>query len=210
MSTTKKLPKAVAVLGLSGITVPKLVLKTNLIIGKMAGNTNFPTPTPTLTLVTTQLNKLITAQDLVQTKVSGSAVAMHAEAKSLEVLLKQLAAYVAAIATSNFAEAAVIIESAGMNIRQQKALAGKTFSAKLGKTPGTVLLNTKAAARSSYLYEMTTDPSTAASWAQIAICQTVRFTQIGLTSGIRYYFRVAVITKAVPGLWSPVLNVIIP
>jgi hypothetical protein len=210
MSKIIKLPKTIAVLGLSRITVPGLILKTSLIEGKMTGNTYFPSPLPALSVITTQLGKLVAAQNLVQTKVSGSASAMHAEAKTLEILLKQLTSYVETTANNDPPNAIVIIESAGLQIRKHTSHGQKVFSAKLGKTPGTVLLNTKAAVRSSYLFEMTTDPNTATSWAQIAISQTVKFTQIGLTSGIRYYFRVAVITKSVQGTWSPVLNVIIP
>jgi hypothetical protein len=210
MSKTIKIPKTIAVLGLAHITIPQLILKTDLISGKLTGNTNFPSPLPALATITTQLGKLVAAQNLVQTRVSGSASAMHAEAKALEILLKQLTSYVETIANNDPPNAIVLIESAGLKIKQYTPRGAKVFSAKSGKTPGTVLLNTKAAARSSYLYEMTTDPNTATSWAQIAISQTVKFTQIGLTSGIRYYFRVAVITKAIQGTWSPVLNVIIP
>jgi hypothetical protein len=210
MSTVKKVTKWTVVLGLGKLTVSQAIANTKLYIDKMTGNSNFPTPVPLLSVMTTQLNKLDAAYTLAQSKTKGTAAAMRTELKVNNVLLKQLAGYVEAVANSNHDQGVSIIEGAGMNVRKRPVYVPKTFAVVLGKTPGTVLLSTHAVPKSSYLYEMTTDPTLATGWSTVVINQTVKYTKAGLTSGTRYYFRVSVITKGMQASYSPVLNVIIP
>jgi hypothetical protein len=211
MSTIKKEPKHVAVLDLTKLTVPQILLKATNIVTKMTGNVHFPTPTPTLAAVSAAITLASDALATAQTKAKGTASPMHAAVKALEILLKQLLAYVETTANADEANGVAIIESAGMSVRKTATRKPKVFTAvNIPLSPGSVLLNTKSVPRSVYHYQMTTDPNTGSSWVTISINQVVKYIKTGLTSGTKYYFRVAVITKSIEGPWSPVLSVSIP
>ncbi len=210
MTTTKKVPKHIAVLAMSKLTVPQLLLKATAIVDKMTGNAYFPTPVPTLASVTAAITLASNALATAQSRAKGTASPMHAAVKALMIQMKQLQSYVETTANADEANAIAIIESAGMSVRKTTTHKPKVFTAVNGTAPGSVLLNTKSQPRSVYIYQMTTDPSTATSWVTISTSQVVKYIKTGLTSGTKYYFRVAVITKSVEGPWSSVLSVIIP
>jgi hypothetical protein len=210
MSRKLKVLKQEAVLGLKHISTPQLIANTKLYLQKMTGNPNFPAPSPSLTLVFGQLTKLEASYTVSQSRALGTASQMQTDKKALIILLKALAAYVELIANADPDNAVAIIESSGMRVKRKGTPPPKIFSVVLSKDPNTVELNTKAETGGIYLYEMSTDPNNPASWGMVVFSKQVKCTKSGLTSGVRYYFRVAVIIKTVQGPWSPVLNVIIP
>jgi hypothetical protein len=210
MSTKPKVTKQEVALGLSKLTVPQMITNTKLYVQNMTGNTNFPTPSPALSTVSTQLAKLEASYTVSLTRVKGSVAAMHEDRIALVVLLKALASYVEQIGNSVPETAASVISSSGMPLKKAKPHVNKTFSVTLSKDPDTVILNTKAERASSYLYQVTTDATNANGWTNVIISNTAKYTKNGFSSGTRYYFRVAVITKNVQGPWSPVLSVIVP
>jgi hypothetical protein len=125
-------------------------------------------------------------------------------------MLKGLAGYVETAANADPPNAENIINSSGMPVKKTPVIQPKIFTAVAMKTPGIVRLNSKATPRASYVYEMTTDPATPASWSNIYIGGIVKFDKTGLTTGTRYYFRVAVSLKGILGAWSHTLSVIVP
>jgi hypothetical protein len=211
MSTTPKVQKKLVALGLSKLSAPQVIANTKLYVQKMTGNTNFPTPTPSLTTVSTQLATLETAYTLSQTRVKGSVSKMKVELKALEILLKNLASYVETIANADPDNAENIINSSGMPVKKPRTVQPKLFTAVLTKIPGQVRLDSKAVNRSScYIYQMTTDPNAATSWQTILTSNNVKDLVNGLASNTRYYFRVAVSTKGIQGAWSTPINVLMP
>jgi hypothetical protein len=207
MSTKQK--KQIVALGISKLPVPQLIANTRHYVTEMTGNSNFPNPNPTLASVTAQVNLVETDYDISLTRVKGSVSKMKAEVRSLMILLKALAAYVEGIANANSDHAADIIASAGMPLKKPAVHPPKTFSVKQGTLSGTVVLNTKGVRSSAYIYQMTTDPTNAASWATIYIGTRVKFIKDGLTHATHYSFRVAVSTKGVQGDWSNVLTLLV-
>jgi hypothetical protein len=209
MTAKAKAKKKLVALSTSKLTTTQIIANAQHYVGQMTGNAHFPTPNPALALITTQADATQKAYDTSLTRIRGSAGIMHTELKKLTIDLKLLAAYVENVANADPDNAESIINQAGMMVKKPSVRKPKTFSADPGKAPGSVLLNTKAEKGGVYLYEMTTDPNTASSWTVISTDNKVKFTKTGLSSGIRYYFRVAVVVKSVQGSWSPVLNVII-
>jgi len=210
MNNKAKVQKVLVALGLSKLTVPQLIANTRLYVQNMTGNVNFPTPTPTLAAVSAQQAKLEAAYTLSQTRVKGAVSDMHTEQKALHILLKSLATYVEAIANATPEQAVGIIESSGMPVKKPSVHAPKTFTVKTTATPGEVELNTKAVKKAIYTYAMTTDPNTATSWVDIIVNNDVKNTHGGLSSGTRYYFRVATTVKGIQSPWSSVINIIMP
>ncbi|MFI5151648.1 MAG: hypothetical protein ACHQRM_18125 [Bacteroidia bacterium] len=212
MSTSKKkVPKKEAALKLGRLPVAQVISNAKHYVQSMTGNAYFPSPTPPLSAVSTQISKLESAVAVAQTRVRGSVGAMNVERKALTIQLLNLASYVQTIANADPDNSEIIITSAGMDVKKASVKPPKIFSVTLSKTiPNAVVLNTKAVKASSYIYEMTTDTTNPNGWTVAIISNTVKYTKTGFASGTRYYFRVAVITKNIQGPWSPVLNVIIP
>jgi hypothetical protein len=210
MSTISKLPKKSTALGLSQQSVSQIITSANHYVQCMTGNVHFPAPTPTLAAVDAQILVLTAAYNVSLTRVKGAANKMHVELSTLKVLLKGLAGYVETMANADPQNAENIINSSGMPVKKTPVHQPKIFSAVAMKTPGMVRLNSKAVPRASYVYEMTTDLTNAASWTNIFIGGQVKFDKTGLTSGTRYYFRVAVSIKGVLSAWSHDLSVLVP
>jgi hypothetical protein len=209
MSTKTKTEKSLVSLGISGIAVPKLILNTRHYVTNMTGNAVFPNPTPPLATITTQVNLLETNYNISVTRVKGSVAAMRTTEKQLLILIKGLAAYVETIANADPENALKIISEAGMEPKKTAARPPKKFSLTNGKLSGTVVINDKAVVRGTYLYQMTTDPNTPASWVQVYAGGNVKFTKTGLTTGTRYYFRAAISVKGIQGNWSAPLDILV-
>ncbi|HXC05766.1 MAG TPA: hypothetical protein VNZ86_13485 [Bacteroidia bacterium] len=207
---SKKVAKKLAALYLSKLTPPQVVALAEHCVAQMTGNAHFPAPNPALSTVTAQATALSNAYNVSQTRARGTVGAMHVELKKLDVLLKLLAAYVESIANADPLNAEIIIQSAGMIVKKPAARAPKTFTAIPGKLKGQVILNTKAAKQSAYIYQITTDPNTGNSWTTVYSGTKVKFIVTGLTSATHQYFRVAYNTKGVQGNWSDPAQVLVP
>ena len=167
MSTTTTLPKKSTALGLSKQSVSQILTSSNHYVQCMTGNSHFPAPSPTLAAVAAQILVLTAAYNTSLTRAKGAASKMHVELNALKVLLKGLAGYVETEANADPQNAENIILSAGMPVKKASVKLPKTFTAVAMKTPGVVRLNSKATLRATYVYEMTTDPNTASTWANI-------------------------------------------
>jgi hypothetical protein len=206
MSSKSKIQKKRVALGLSKLTPTQVVVLARHISQSMTGNAIFPNPTPALTTIDAQAAALEAGYSLTLTRAKGSVDQMHVERKTLTTSLMQLASYVEVVANANPDNASSIIGVSGMPEKKPMVRKPKGFSVTAGKDPASVKITTQAVKRGIYVYEMTTDPATATSWAVIYTGNTVKFLKTGLTSGTRYYFRYAVITAGVQGNWSPVVN----
>ncbi len=198
--------KKLVSLGISYLPVPQLIQNAQHYVTSMTGNTNFPTPNPALSDITTAVNLLESDYEKSLTRVKGSVATMHTDERALKILVKALAAYVEGIANADAAQTSEIIASAGMNEKKPLVRKPKTFTAIPGTIKGTVILNIKAVLRSAYMYEMTTDSTGATGWTTIYMGTKTKFTATALTSNTHYYFRYMVSTKGVQGNWSAVIQ----
>jgi hypothetical protein len=206
--SAKPKKKSIA-LGLSKVTVPVMIQNARHYVTSMTGNVNFPNPSPSLVSITSQINLLEADYTVALTRVKGSVAKMRTEERGLVILLKPLAAYVEGIANADVLHTSEIIASSGMPEKKPAVLKPKVFTVVQGTVKGSVNLNSKAARNSAYIYQMTTDPTTVASWTTIYTGTKVKFSKTGLTSSTRYYFRVAVSTKGVQENWSTVIDVMV-
>jgi hypothetical protein len=209
MSVKPKVVKHLVALGLPKLTPPQVVAIARHFAQQMTGNAHFPNPSPQLVEITNQATVLENAYALSLTRAKGSVSKMHVELKTLARLLKGLSIYVETEANVDPENADNIISSSGMPVKKKGARPPKSFTAIAGKNPGTAILDNKAILRSIYIYQITTDPNNAVSWVTIATDVKVKLIKSGLSSGTRYFFRTAIITKGVQGAWSPVRDVMI-
>jgi hypothetical protein len=206
MSAKLKVRKKKVALLISKLTTPQLIANARHIVLSMTGNALFPSPVPALPGIDAEATALETAYGVSLTRAKGSSDKMHTERKMLSASLVSLANYVESVANANPDNTSHIISSAGMTEKKPSVRVPKGFTVKAGKDPGTAKISAQAIKRGIYVYEMTTDPATANSWAMIYTGNTVKYLKTGLSSGTRYYFRYAVITAGVQGNWSPVVN----
>jgi hypothetical protein len=194
-------------LNFRSLTVPEKVARAQQIVAAMTGNSNFPTPNPTLAAVTTAVNDLQTAD--------ADAQAARREARHLTgerdrkedkliQLITQLGAHVESVAGDDEAK----IMSAGLEMRSDRttdtseATAPETLTATTGNHEGEVELSWDAVRGArSYVVERTTDPQTAP-WTHAGVSPRSSLIIEGLESGKRYYFRVAAITLNGQSPWS--------
>ncbi len=115
---------------------------------------------------------------------------LRAASKEVKRLLRLLAANVEFISNNNEATAL----SSGFSIKKPIVRDAKTFNAKQGKMSGTVDLEINSYGTAAYVWEMSTDPI--GTWTQLEITVKSKTTVTALTTGTKYWFRVAVITSS--------------
>jgi len=202
-------------LNLSKLSVPEKLAKAEQIVLKMTGNASFPTPSPSLVSITTAANELKTAfaeaQAARQTQKEKTA-AQNDKEELLDQLLTQEAAFVESVAGND----EQIILSAGMDVRAA-AVASTTppeqpqaLAPFAGDRDGEIDLTwDRVAGAKSYIIEKTADPQ-AGPWQHAGVATKAMFTADGLTSGSRFWFRVAAVNNNGQSGWSDVAVKIVP
>jgi len=195
-------------LNLSSLTVSEKVAKAEQIVTAMTGNASFTTPSPTLTTITTAVTDLDTAaaetQAARQTAKEKTSIQSQKE-DALDRLLTQLAGYVESVAGSN----EQMILSAGMDTRAPGVPATgppsqpQALTATAGDHDGEVDLSwdTVSGAR-SYVIDQSSDPVAPTTWTHAGVSTRSNHTAKGLTSGTRYWFRVAAVNQNGQSGWS--------
>ena len=203
-------------LNLRKLSVPEKVARGREIIADMTGNTNFPSPQPTLATAKSVTDDLETAQQEQQT-AKRTAEAKTVERNDKEDIFdrtfNQLAAHVESVAGDDEQK----IRSAGMDTRAPAASSTATpdapgsFNITGGDADGEVdaSWNPVDGAR-TYLIEQSPDPITATSWKQATATTKSKATIASLLSGTRYWFRVAAVGAGGQGAWSNPVSKIAP
>jgi hypothetical protein len=202
-------------LNLQRLSALEKVAKARQIVTALTGNANFTTPHPTLAQVTSGADNLETAyadaqtaRQSAQTKTS----ILHDKEDALETLLRQLAAYIESIGGDDES----MILSAGLDVRSAATStippsSPVSLTATEGDHDGEIDLSwdTVKGAK-SYVIERSGDPPTATSWSHTTVALKSSATVNGLTSGTRYWFRVAAVLSAGQSGWSDPATKIAP
>jgi len=202
-------------LNLKKLSVTEKIAKGRQIVTAMTNNTSFPNPSPPLTEVTASLDNLSEAFALVQSARSEVSTRVqtqaNAEAKVNQVLT-QLAGYVESVAGQND----TLITSAGMETKSSASAptppnVPQALAAAAGEHEGEIILTWKAVSNArSYTMESSLDPATPASWTHVGIATSASKALSGLTSGKRYWFRVAAVGAGGQSGWSEHATKVVP
>ena len=194
-------------LELRRMTIPAKAELAGRIVNAMTGNPNFVTPNPSLAATTAAKTTLLTAYNnaLTLRQQAQAATDLQVEMeKSFDRTLTSLSLYVESATDGNEAK----IQSAGMSVKDAGAPVGQllpptALSAMAGNNDGEIDLNWEPVrGANSYLIQMTTDPNVPDSWAPKANATESYAVILGLTSGSKYWFRVAGIGAAGQGAFS--------
>jgi len=178
------------------------------VVHAMTSNPAFPTPVPALSALSAAVSDLQAAETLALTKATGAVAARNDKRAVVVSLLRQLGAYVQAIADATPENGATIIQSAGLPVRKVPTRAARVFTAKPGPVSGTAKLTaTVAARRASYEWEYSLDGGK--TWVSAPSSLQAKTTVTGLPVGTSVLFRFKSVTKTGEGDWSQGLALLV-
>lgn len=202
-------------LNLKNLSITEKIAKGRHIVTSMTENKNFLNPNPPLTQITGTLDELTEAFALVQSAksdVSTRVVDQDNIESKLNQELTMLASYVESIAGRNNS----LITSAGMETKAARSAPTipdipQALSARAGQHEGEVNLFWKAVPNTrSYTIEASQDPATPTDWTHVGIATSASRTITNLTSGKRYWFRVAAVSAGGQSGWSEHATKVVP
>ena len=171
-------------------TIAALISFAKTVVTKMTNNPHFTTPSPTLAAVTAAITALEGIQ-LSMATTKGLAGQRLASKKALIALLKQLRDYVRIIAEADPSNAAAIVQSAGMRLKNIPARTKALFTVTQGLS-GSVICDVKAVGiPATYYWSFSLDQKT---WTSAPDSLKSKVTISGLTVGQLYYFRYHTLT----------------
>ncbi|HLD35310.1 MAG TPA: fibronectin type III domain-containing protein [Planctomycetota bacterium] len=194
-------------LGLKKMPILDKIALATRIVTAMTGNPNFATPNPALADITAKTTALRTSYNAALSKRAQAKAAtdlQDADEKELDLKLTQASLYVENVSAGNDGK----ILSAGMNLRHNIVRIGelsvpKNLLAKAGGGDGEIILNwDPVRGARSYVVEITTDANVPSSWKHKTNVTESSAAITGLTSGGKFWFRVAGVGAAGQGPFS--------
>lgn len=197
---------------LKHLSIPEKIARAQQIVAALTDNPNFTDPHPPLAQVTAAINELETAANAAKAarkEAKEHTAAQNSKEEALDKMLTQLVAHVESIAGDD----QQLILSAGLDPRTtasshsashpSESSPPPNLTATFGDHDGEIDLawDTVRGAR-SYIVERSPDPPTETSWTHAAVATRSRITIEHLTSGTRYWFRVAAVTATGNSPWS--------
>ncbi len=183
------------VISFTSLSDGNLEAKALSIIDAMTDNPNFPNPVPPLSDLSAALTDYSNALSGAKTKDRTMVAIKNIKREALIAVLRNVAAYVSFTANGNRS----VITSSGFDISKegktpQTMSAPKNFKITIGKAPGQAFSSVGGVKGvKTYAHQYTADPLTDTSVWQSEYVTTRFHTFNGLTSGKKYWFRVAVL-----------------
>ena len=209
MTTTVQGPhRCIAILKLPKNNTPLYISRARAIVQAMTGNPWFPSPRPDLATVESAIEALDEAQTATLAGAQAETATRNDKRRDLRLVLEQLCAYVQSVADANVANAASIIESAGMYVKGVGGRRRAGFRLTDGRVSGEVdVFTDQAANRASYDWQYSLDDCV--SWVDLPGTTKADTTIAGLPRGARVWVRYRTIVKSVTSDWSQPLSIIV-
>lgn len=197
------------------MSVPAKIQFTRQIILDMTNNPNFAAPSPdldTLSDAAAALESAYNAALQARANAKTQTSLMGQKSAVLDLLLMQEASYVQSSSGGDKAK----IESAGFDVRDTPTPIGQLPPpaeprALPSPNAGTIHLSWKKVhGAKSYLIERAVDSNEALQWSAAATSTRTKAIVNTMTSGFRYWFRVAAVGSAGQGAWSEPISKIAP
>jgi len=192
-------------LNLQSYSITELFEFARNIVTALTGNADFMTPDPPLTDVSTAADELETAYNESQVARQDSqekTTIMYDKEDALSKLITRLGLYVENTSTGDEAK----IQSAGMDVRDEAGASAPpavphALSATAGDMEGEIDLHWEPVSRAkSYIIQQSNDPP--GEWTQAGVVTKSKHSVLNLTSGDKYWFRVAAVGTAGQSGWS--------
>jgi Fibronectin type III domain len=199
-----------------GLSIPEKLSRAKQIINALTGNPNFPAPQPTLAQIDAATGALETAAANTQAARAAAKTATSVQEQkeeALDQMMTQLGGHIESVSGGDETK----ILSAGMDVRdtgtpgsdppslpQAVALTEGDHAGELD-THWDRVSNAR-----SYVIQLSQDPPTQTSWQQAKVVARSQATLDGLTSGTRYWVRVAAVNANGQSGWSDPATKIAP
>jgi hypothetical protein len=202
-------------LNLKNLTVTEKVAKGRQIVTAVTNNASFPNPNPPLNEVTAALDELAEAYALVQSaksEITKRVVTQDNAGTKVDQALTKLASYVESVAGKDD----TLITSAGLETKSSPSAptlpsVPQAVTASAGEHEGEINLAWKAVTNArSYAIESSQDPATPTTWTHMGIATSASKLITNLTSGKRYWFRVAAVSAGGQSGWSEHATKVVP
>jgi hypothetical protein len=189
-------------------TATALISYANVVLQKTTNNPSLPSPTPTLAAIQTAVAALQAAETTARTRVTGAATAAREKRLALAALLKQLASYIQATANASGADAASVIESAGVHVRKIPTHHARVFAAKQGPVSGAAtIVAPSAGLRSSFEWQYSTDGGK--TWVTAPPTVQAKTTVSGPPTAAITEFKYRAVTNDGAGDWSAAVALLV-
>jgi hypothetical protein len=176
-------------LNLGGQTVTEKMALGNHILNGMSNNANFNNPFPPVNVLQQTLNDLAVAIANAIPGNTASTSALHDKEYDLDRTLRMMAAYVEYQSHDD----PTTVLSSGFALKQRISRSAPAFTVVHGNLQGGVDLITKAVTGAAYLWQYCPEPMLESGWTATKITNHTTCSYAGLTTGAKYWFRVAVI-----------------
>jgi hypothetical protein len=193
------------------LSIPNKITFGRSVISKMRDNANFADPSPKLVDVELATSELSEAADIAQKGSVASTQVMYNKEKVVDKLLTALSYYVEIIANQNPETAALVITSAGMEMKKQGSINIPDLSVKKGSVENSALLRRKSAGSGvAYKWQYCKDLYSEANWLTLGESTVAKFEAQNLQPLVKYWFRVGVLkgAKLIDGFSDPVSFVV--
>ena len=200
-------------LNLQKFSITELFEFARNIVTALTGNADFPTPDPPLADVSTAADNLETAYNNSQVARQDSqekTTLMYDLREAITKIVTRLGLYVENTSEGDVAK----IQSAGMDVRDEAGASvvpavPEGLSATAGDMEGEIDLQWEPVSNAkSYAIQQSPDPP--GTWAQAAISTKSKHSITNLTSGDKYWFRVAAVGAGGQSGWSDPATRIVP
>jgi hypothetical protein len=174
----------------------------------LLNNAFFPSPDPPMLIFTANIDAYKTSQAIAMKKGQGSATQRNSKRRKVIANLRHLCDYVQSVIENYPAdEAAAMIVSAGLYLKQLVKRAKAALSARNGDTSGVALLDAKAfRGVAMYYWQYSLDQKV---WINIPEMMKASAVVSGLTPLTTYYFRFRTTTRKGPGDYSQVVSLLV-
>jgi hypothetical protein len=204
-------------LNLKGLSIPEKVSRARQIVTSLTGNADFPAPHPTLAEVTASVDALETAYNeahAARQEAKARTSAQNQKEEEADRILSQLGSYIDSASAGDETK----IKKAGLDVRGTASAspgaastAPAALEASAGDYDGQINLRWERTEKAkSYVVEKSLDPPTNTSWSQAAVVTKAQASVSGLTSGTKYWFRVAAVSASGQSAWSDPATKIAP
>ncbi len=190
------------------MSVATVIATVESIVLKMTTNTNFTTPTPTLTTVTGLKDDLKAAAADAANGSKAAKALVKVKLRSLKLSMKTLRAYVETIANANALTAEQVALSSGMGVKAVTPRQKRIFTVLNTDILGAVkVFCPRKKGDVAFEFEYTTTPADERSYVSTGPKASATRTVPDLESVKEYWFRWAAITKTGRGSWSDPISI---
>lgn len=202
-------------LNFKNLSIPEKIARARQIVTSLTDNPDYTTTQPPLAQITSTIDALYTAYTEAQTarqEAKAKTSVQKQKEDDFDIAMSRLASYIESVSGGDEAK----IRGAGMDVRSTTTSSGDLFApnalaATAGDRAGRVGLHwDKVSGAKSYVVETSTDPPTNDSWQHKTVTTKSRATIDGLTSGTKYWFRVAAVGSNGQSGWSDPATTIAP